>query len=576
MIRFCLILIFCLQCFLNFAQSLPKVPFEKDQNTTSTYVELMEFYIHLDSLSPLIKVFSCGLSDIGKPIHTIVIADNEDFTPERNIAAKKAIVFINNGIHPGEPDGIDASQLLVKEILSSKNLSGMLKKVTIVIIPVYNVGGMLNRRSFSRANQNGPVECGFRGNAKNLDLNRDFMKCDSKNAYTFNTVFNYWDPDIFIDTHTSNGADYQHTMTLIATHPQKLQNPMAEEMQQNFLPHLYAAMEQNGWPMTPYVNSEQGLSDGIQGFMDYPRYSTGYAALHQCYGFMSETHMLKPYKDRVNATLDFLKIAIQYTVQNKDKLRDSRQVSKTLASQITSFPILFELDKNVQDSTLFLGYEEYMSPSKVTGLSIRKYDKSKPYRTYIPYFNHFKTTHSVRVPEAYIVPFAYGKIIDLLRINGAEIRTLSHDTIITSTQYKIQDFKIPTYPYEGHFPLSDIILDSIISTKTWYAGDAIVYSKSENLPYIIHSLEPLAPDSWMKWNAFDGILNQKEYFSDYVFDDVASSFVEEHPSLKLEIDKAKAENPTISNYQLLSIIYKHTPYFEPTLRLYPIGKIYQK
>lgn len=573
MLRFFCLLLLSARAFISIAQSLPLIPFESDANTSSTYSQLIDFYTHLDSISPFIKMDSAGMSDIGKPIHTIVIADNEDFIPARNTAAKKAIVFINNGIHPGEPDGIDASQLLVKEILSSQTALEMLKKVTIVIIPIYNVGGMLNRRTFTRANQNGPVECGFRGNAKNLDLNRDFMKCDSKNSLTFNTIFSYWDPDVFIDTHVSNGADYQHTMTLIATHHQKLQKPMDEELTQNILPYLYTSMQQKGWPMTPYVNSEQGLSQGINGFMDHPRYSTGYAALHHCYGFMSETHMLKPYKERVDATLDFLKIAIQYTVENKDRLRYSRQLSKAQASTTTSFPILFELDKSVQDSTLFLGYEEYVSPSEVTGLPIRKYDTSKPYSSYIPYFNHFTKTQSVRIPEAYIVPFAYSKIIELLRINGAAMRILTDDTIITTTQYKILDFKIPSYPYEGHFPLTEITLDTIITTKTWYAGDAIVYTNCEKMPYIISGLEPLAPDSWMRWNAFDGIMNQKEYFSDYVFDHYAADFLNKHPEIQAEIAKAKAENPTISNYQLLSIIYKHTPYFEPTLRLYPIGKI---
>jgi hypothetical protein len=32
---------------------------------------------------------------------------------------------------------------------------------------------MLNRNSTSRTNQNGPEEYGFRGNARNFDLNRD-------------------------------------------------------------------------------------------------------------------------------------------------------------------------------------------------------------------------------------------------------------------------------------------------------------------------------------------------------------------------------------------------------------------
>lgn len=56
--------------------------------------------------------------------------------------------------------------------------------VTFSFILCYNVGGMMNRSSSSRANQDGPEEYGFRGNSQNLDLNRDFIKMDSEEAFT--------------------------------------------------------------------------------------------------------------------------------------------------------------------------------------------------------------------------------------------------------------------------------------------------------------------------------------------------------------------------------------------------------
>ena len=63
------------------------------------------------------------------------------------------------------------------------------KNTLIAAIPVYSVGGMLNRNSHSRANQNGPEEYGFRGNAGNYDLNRDFIKSDTKNSEVFQKLF---------------------------------------------------------------------------------------------------------------------------------------------------------------------------------------------------------------------------------------------------------------------------------------------------------------------------------------------------------------------------------------------------
>src|SRR5205085_10849189 len=127
--------------------------------------------------------------------------------------------------------------------------------VVLAFIPVYNIGGCLNRNSNTRVNQNGPEEYGFRGNSQNLDLNRDFTKCDSKEARSFAQLFHYLNPDIFIDNHVSDGADYQHTMTLITTQYDKL-GTLGTYLKNTFEPAIYSGMKQKGWDMVPYVNFE--------------------------------------------------------------------------------------------------------------------------------------------------------------------------------------------------------------------------------------------------------------------------------------------------------------------------------
>ena len=210
-----------------------------------------------------------GKSDVGKPIHLVVIAKDGDFTREKARKNRKSILLINNGIHAGEACGIDASVELARKLSNPKHeLHQMLDSVVVLIIPVYNVGGMLNRGSFSRANQNGPEEHGFRGNAKNLDLNRDFIKLDSRNAKTFTKLFRAWDPDIFIDTHTTNGSDHQYTLTLINSQKDKLNPVLSQFAQQNMVPAFYKAMEQKGMDMIPYVyNYKSSPDQGIKAFL---------------------------------------------------------------------------------------------------------------------------------------------------------------------------------------------------------------------------------------------------------------------------------------------------------------------
>jgi len=184
------------------------------------------------------------------------------------------VILINNGIHPGEPDGVDASMLLLRDLVQRK--VSLPDNVALAVIPLYNIGGALNRSPFSRVNQNGPESYGFRGNAQNLDLNRDFTKNDSRNARSFVRIFHWVNPDLQIDNHVSEGADYQYTMTLLPSQWNKLGGGLGTFLHDVFQPALFAGMEKKGWPMTPYVNFEEGNpSRGWDAFYDEPRYSTG-------------------------------------------------------------------------------------------------------------------------------------------------------------------------------------------------------------------------------------------------------------------------------------------------------------
>ncbi|HET7896932.1 MAG TPA: M14 family zinc carboxypeptidase, partial [Flavisolibacter sp.] len=217
-----------------------------------TYPEIIRWWKTLGAAYPTIRILEKGPTDAGFPLHLILVSTDQTFDIATIKAKKKNIIFINNGIHPGEPDGIDASMLLVRDIVQNKYK--LPANIVLAIIPVYNIGGALNRSTNYRIDQNGPVEKGFRGNAQNLDLNRDFIKMDSKNAMSFAKIFTSLDPDIFIDNHVSNGADYQHVMTLLVSQHNKLGGVMGDYMNKTFEPALYPLMKQKGFDLIPYVN----------------------------------------------------------------------------------------------------------------------------------------------------------------------------------------------------------------------------------------------------------------------------------------------------------------------------------
>lgn len=254
-------------------------------------------------------------------------------------------------------------------------------------------------------NQNGPLEYGFRGNAQNLDLNRDFTKCDSKEARSFARLFHWLDPDIFIDNHVSDGADYQHTMTLLTTQYDKLGAGLGKWLRDEFEPQLYQGMADKKWDMVPYVNFETtDFGKGMEMFYDPPRYSSGYAALFQTIGFVPETHMLKPFKDRVLSTYALMQTIMEKAAANAAQLIAVRIKAKADMLKQNSFPLSWVNDTTRYREIPFKGYEQDFKKSAATGMDRMFYNHDKPFSRMIKYFDHFWAVDSVTVPAAYIIP----------------------------------------------------------------------------------------------------------------------------------------------------------------------------
>lgn len=563
--------------FLMFAQPAGLLtPFEKNDQTTATYNEAIDFYQKLAKEYPQLQLKEWGMTDAGLPLHVAVVSENGQFDPAALRRENKRILLINNAIHPGEPEGVDASMMLVRDLLQKPELGQFLDNMVVVVIPFYNIGGGLNRGCCSRANQNGPMEYGFRGNAKNLDLNRDFIKCDSKNAQTFTRIFNHWKPEVFIDNHTSNGADYTYTMTLLATQEDKLGPVLGQYLRKELLPRLYEGMAERQQEMTPYVNVWGGTpEDGIPGFYDSPRYGSGYAALHHCLSFVPETHMLKPFPQRVQATYDFMEVMIQTLYEEADKIGQLRQAAIAQAIAQPTVPIDWELDKARVDSILFKGYAAKYTPSEVTGLDRLWYDRTEPWTKKIPYRNTFIPKLSVEKPVAYLIPQAYTEVIDRLMMNGVQVNRLSEDVEPEVEMYRIKKFETRN-AYEGHYPHYNVEVEKLNRPWRYHKGDYVILTNQPAVRFMVETLEPQAVDSYFAWNFFDGILGQKEGFSDYVFEDIAAAFLRENPQVHQELEARRKADPAFAKnkWAQLGFVYEHTPFFEPTVNLYPVARLF--
>jgi hypothetical protein len=510
----------------------------------------------------------------GHPLHLAVVSKSGEFDPAKLRAQGKLILLVNNAIHPGEPEGVDASMILCRDLLQKSEFQGLLDHVVVAFIPMYNIDGALNRGCCSRANQNGPAHYGFRGNAKNLDLNRDFIKCDSRNARSFAQIFNHWQPDVLVDNHTSNGADYPYTMTMLPTQPEKLGTVQGSYLRQILLPRLYTRMASRGQEMCPYVNEfKETPLDGITGFYDPPRFSSGYAALHHCIAFVPETHMLKPFPNRVVATYDFMDVLLRELAVEHRRIKDIRQqaIAQSVADKYANLD--WKLDEKQVDTIVFKGYEGKYKPSEVTGLSRLWYDRSEPYARKIPVWDHFEPSIQVIKPAAYVIPQAYTEVIELLQLNGVQLLRLTADAEPTVELYRIGKYET-RQAYEGHYLHYNVQVEKEVKNWPFHQGDYVATTNQPAVRFLMETIEPQAIDSYFAWNYFDGILGQKEYFSPYVFEDIAAEFLKENPSVKAELEAKRLADPDFAKSQWAQLfwVYKKTPYYEPTVNLYPVGR----
>ena len=585
------ILYFLITTSSIFAQ---QTPYEKSNGTeTATYFQTIEFYKNLDKQSPHILVKEMGMTDAGYPLDLVLVSNDGKFDPSIWHKQNKVVILINNGIHPGEPDGIDASMMLVRDINNyykqqerrkkatrpipiSIKFKGLPDKVVLAIIPVYNIGGSLNRSSYSRVNQNGPIEYGFRGNSQNLDLNRDFTKSDSKEAKSFAQIFHYLNPDIFMDNHVSDGADYQHTMTLITTQYDKLGADLGGWLKETFEPALFKSMTKKNWDMIPYLEFESGNIDkGMKQFYDPPRYSSGYTALFQTIGFIPETHMLKPYKERVTATYDLMRTMIEEAFANATQLKTLRRKAIQEIKKEKTFPLAWKVDSEKYSMVTFNGYEQAFKTSDATGLQKMYYDRSKPFTKQLKFYNVYNPVNFVTKPEAYIIPQGWWAVIDILKDNKVQMYQILKDTLMEVDAYRIDDYKSSARPYEKHHKNGEVKVSATIKKIKILKGDYYIPMNQPANRYIVEMLEPTGDDSFFAWNFFDAILQQKEGYSDYRWEDVAAEYLKNNPELKQKLEVKKQGDPKFANNASaqLDFIYKNSPYYEPVHLRYPVYRI---
>lgn len=545
-------------------------------DATPTWEQVIDRYRALAEGRRSARLMEIGRDDGGQPIHLFVISDGGPFAPDSIRARGRSVLFIINGIHPGEPDGIDASLLLARALLDSDQLMGLTATTAVCIVPIYNVSGAQQRDTIFRVDQNGPAVHGQRANARNLDLNRDLVKADARNTQALVQALHRWDPDVLIDTHVSDGADHRYVMELLTTRREKLDPAVAGFMDEVLVPGLQRWMDRKDIAMCPYFETMAQVPDsGLMAFFDGPRYTSGYAALFNTVALLAESHMLKPYADRVNATFQLLLGVLSVLDEHGAELRRARAEAARHTAEATGFPLHWRLDSTRVERLPWKGYAAVREPSKVSGLPRLRYDRSRPVDTTVPWYDTYVPGPLRTKPAAYLVPQAWREVGQRLAMAGVRFERIMRDTVLRAEVHRIVDLRTAREPYEGHHLHRDIRTSIAVEEVTARAGDLLVPLGTRHDRFLLEVLEPDAPDSYFAWGFFDAILQQKEWFTDYVFEDVAADLLARDPALRAALEERRAADPAFADdaWAQLVFVFQRSPYMEPAYRRYPVVRV---
>jgi murein tripeptide amidase MpaA len=568
--------------------SRPPVPKEwqthaeqTDYRETARYEDTVAYAQKLAAASTLLRYETFGRSGEGRELPLLIAAADDAFTPEAAHQAGKAVVLIQACIHAGEPDGKDAGFALLRDIAITKTQPDLLRNVVVIFIPIYNTDGHERSSPYNRINQNGPAEMGWRTTTSYQNLNRDYMKADTPETHSWLALWNRWHPDLFIDCHVTDGADYRYNITYQFEHHDGIAPSVLEWEREVMDGKVFPATEAAGNVVSWYLEfaDNRDFSKGIRDFNGSPRFSTGYVPLRNRPGVLIETHMIKDYRSRVIGTYDLLRFTLAEVNRDPQKLisagRAADEATITRGARFDpeqSYPIDFELtDQPVPYNLKALS--SYTEMSDVSG-ETRVVFGSEPLDVTVPMYNTFRVRTAIVPPLAYIVPPQWREAIEVIKAHGLHCEQTSEATEIDVESYRFDEVTWPSSPFEGRF-MPRFKAEPTTERRRFPAGSVVVPLDQNLAKVAINLLEPQAPDSLVAWGLFNAIFEQKEYGEHYVLEALAREMMEQDPALRREFEHKLTTEPGFAGSAAarLEFFYKRSPYWDQQMNLYPVGRI---
>ncbi len=567
-----------------------------DYRTTPDYSTTVDYLERIASAYPgTVRIENFGQTGEGRDLKIVAASKGGRFDPEAIRASGRAIVLVQNSIHAGEMDGKDACLALLRDIVQDPDRAKLLENVVLVFIPVYNIDGHERRSAYNRINQNGPALTGWRANATNLNLNRDYLKADAPETRAFLRMFQRWTPDFFVDNHVTDGADFQYDVTFVLDDTPDVFPATAKWLRDSVRPELASRVNASGhlaFPGAIFLNDEADPSQGLAFHDNPPRFSTGLMILENRPGLLVELHMRKDYKTRVSGNYEVLRALLEVLNENSAGLialnREADRAAAALGSEGSRgapFPLCLERSGETT-SVRFRGYDFVRGPSEISGAPAIRYE-SRPRDITLPMDVGARVAVSVALPAGYIVPPQWRHVIDVLEIHGLTLQRTTAAWTGTVERYRCSGMRWPEKPFEGRHPIlrggnverkiGDFGKCTLSTdTLTFPAGSVVVPLNQRLSKVAVHWLEPEAPDSALRWGFFNSIFEQKESGEAYVLEALAREEIGKSPSLRADFERRVRTDPTFASdpNARLAFFYDRSPWgLANRIGDYPVGRL---
>lgn len=507
-----------------------------------------------------------GFSAGGLPIVAIEIGTD----------ASKPTVLVIAGIHAGEIDGKDASFFVIDELLNGRRRSD----VNLVFVPVFNVDGHERVGRNHRPNQRGPEETGWRVTAANLNLNRDWAKADAPETRALLQLIERHDPEVTIDLHVTDGAQFQHDIAVIvepaADDGSSAGLVAAGKALSSSLQASLRATKHLPLDFYPSFEVDDDPTSGIAVGVTPARFTHGYAAKRGRIGVLVETHSWRPYRERVFAMVDVLHGLLKTAqTQSSSWLKAAHEADvAALALPGTSTTLRFETDTSTPTTFDFAGYAYTRTPSDISGALWTRYDETKKQTWKLPLWRTVKPALTTTAPATYAVLPAYAPaIVERLAAHGIAFTTLDREQRVDAQTYRASDVVFGAKPYEGRMTATPTGAWSTMTAPTTLPrGTVIVPVAQPRARLVLELFEPGTRESFVQWGFFNACFEDKEYMEDYVAEVEARAMLAKDPALAKQFADALKNDAAFAKDSAarLRFFYERHPAFDAQKNVLPV------